>query len=184
MGEGWRSITGWVDYEVSNLGNVRRATDRWVTGGTGGRYLRWPKGRLLGKRYSSAGYLTVLFPTGDPKDRKFKNVSVHVLVCTAFHGPAPTPAHEVAHWDGDRGNARADNVRWATRAENIEDKIRHGRTDRGTKHRSSKLTEDQVREIRSALAGGSSARALGRTYSVTHQAIQEIRSGRCWGWLV
>ncbi|WP_449411892.1 HNH endonuclease signature motif containing protein [Methylobacterium komagatae] len=43
---------------------------------------------------------------------------VHRLVCEAFHGPAPTPEHQVAHADGTRWNARADNLRWATRTEN------------------------------------------------------------------
>ena len=42
------------------------------------------------------------------------------LVCGAFHGPAPSPAHEVDHIDGDPGNNRAENLRWVTRAENIQ----------------------------------------------------------------
>lgn len=39
---------------------------------------------------------------------------VHYLVCYAFLGPPPSDKHTVDHLDRNRGNNRADNLRWAT----------------------------------------------------------------------
>jgi len=44
----------------------------------------------------------------------------------------------------------------------------------------SKLTEDDVREIRRWIKRGVSDGALGRRHHVTRGAIQHIRSGRNW----
>jgi len=46
-----------------------------------------------------------------------KHVLVHVLVCTLFNGPRPTPNHSVHHIDGNPGNNRAQNLIWATAQE-------------------------------------------------------------------
>lgn len=51
---------------------------------------------------------------------------VHRLVCEAFHGPAPEATMDVAHNNGNRTDNRAENLRWATRAENIADQRKHG----------------------------------------------------------
>jgi hypothetical protein len=53
---------------------------------------------------------------------------VHQYVCEAFHGLRP-PGAEVCHRDGDRENARADNLYWGTKAENTRDKIITGFAD-------------------------------------------------------
>lgn len=45
--------------------------------------------------------------------------SVHRIVATAFHGPAPSPQHVVDHIDTNRRNNRPENLRWVTRLENI-----------------------------------------------------------------
>ena len=51
---------------------------------------------------------------------------IHRLVRLAFRGPAPK-GHEGCHYDGDSLNNRLDNLRWDTRAGNVQDTIRHGR---------------------------------------------------------
>lgn len=55
-----------------------------------------------------------------------KTRRLHRLVCEAFHGPEPQPGMDAAHNDGDRRNNHANNLRWATRAENIADQWSHG----------------------------------------------------------
>lgn len=47
-----------------------------------------------------------------------KEVCLQVLVCTAFHGPAPSPKHQADHINNDRGDNRASNLRWVTPSEN------------------------------------------------------------------
>lgn len=61
-------------------------------------------------------------------------VSVHILVCEAFHGPRRLGL-EVAHNDGNRLNASATNLRWATRLANIADKWLHGTMPGGGRHK-------------------------------------------------
>lgn len=81
-------------------------------------------GTIIGKR----GRPLVPFPNidGYPAVR-LAGISagfpVHRLVCEAFHGPKPTPKHEVAHWDGDKTNNTAPNLRWATHKENCQDTV-------------------------------------------------------------
>ena len=64
-----------------------------------------------------------------------KMETVHKLVALAFHGPRPSPAHEVAHGDNDVSNNRPDNIRWATVLENKEDYKKTGATYRDTSKR-------------------------------------------------
>lgn len=46
------------------------------------------------------------------------NIRVHQVVCTAFHGPEPSPHMVVDHIDTNRCNNRPENLRWLTRIEN------------------------------------------------------------------
>lgn len=71
-----------------------------------------------------------------------------------------------------------------TASDNAADKIskgrhRHGIPDnRGSKHGMSKLTEEQVRQIRSATG---SQRVIGDQFGVSKGAVQLIKAGLRWG---
>jgi hypothetical protein len=104
-------------------------------------------------------------------------VCVHALVCEAFHGVKPSPQHEVAHNDGVRANNRADNLRWATRAENHADKVAHGTAQRGEANGNSKLTEEEAEEIR---ADNRSQTAIAKHYGVSQATIWRIKRGLVW----
>lgn len=64
-----------------------------------------------------------------------------------------------------------------TQAENVRDRETRGRSQRGERHYASKLTEDDVREIR---ASGLTGPALGRQYGVSPFTIYKILDGRSW----
>jgi hypothetical protein len=153
--EVWRTIAAAPDYAVSNLGRIRRDTRGQAT----------QAGRVLKPKVARDGYLSIQFP-------KYGDFLVHRLVAVAFLGDPPTPAHEAAHFDGDRGNARASNLRWATKKENIADKQRHGTNG-------NKLTEADVRAIRHSCETGV---ALAAKYGVHYNSISAIRTGASWGW--
>jgi hypothetical protein len=173
--EEWRVVSDWPDYEVSNFGRVRKATDG--LNGTGG--VIYPKGHIR-KLYRHKGHHWV----GLTRDRTTKTRGVAPLVCAAFHGPKPSWRHEALHNNGDGYDDRADNLRWGTRLENQNDKDRHGRTPKGSKHWRSRLTEDQVLEIKRDLATGILQGAeLARKYGVPPQTISNIKNGLCWRWL-
>lgn len=179
MAEEWRKIIGFTDYEVSSEGSVRRVVPD----------ARNHACRALKPWIGNHGYEEVNLAT---QGRIFKRL-VHRLVCEAFNGPPPSDEHHVAHGDGTRRNNCADNLRWVTRSENMEDSRRHGtmalgprhgrttspeRTPRGEKHGHAKLTEQQVIEIRSdATATG---RALAARYGVAPATICLIRSRKIW----
>lgn len=90
------------------------------------------------------GYLQIPLWTGG----KGKTCYVHQLVALAFHGPRPSPRHHAAHRDGDKKNNTPTNVQWITKEENEADKILHGRTNRGERNGSAKVTDAQAAEIR------------------------------------
>jgi DNA-binding NarL/FixJ family response regulator len=46
-----------------------------------------------------------------------------------------------------------------------------------------KLTEEQVREIKRALAEGRSSRDIARQYGVTGSTVRGIAAGDWWGWV-
>ena len=176
--EEWRPVVGWPDYEVSNLGRVRRATDfmkrQWQNGKI---YVLRPKGVMLKTGLHSDGYP---YATLYGADRKRKTVAVHILVCEAFCGPRPSPEHEVAHWDGNRNNPAASNLRWATRIENQSDRLRHTTDNRGERSGKAVLTEETVREIRAATE---SARSLAKRFGVAPTTIHGVRTRTTWKWL-
>lgn len=144
-----------------------------------------PSGRKLKPAWlPPLGYRLVLIYAGKGKRGRVTR-SVHLLVCEAFHGPKPTPKHEVAHWDGDPGNNVPANLRWATRAENMADKIRHGRVSRtsGEIDGMSKLKTADVIEIRRRAAAGESQRVLAREFGVKQPTISNIFTRTTWGHL-
>jgi hypothetical protein len=54
-----------------------------------------------------------------------KQVKIHILVCTAFHGPKPFPSACALHKDDDVTNMHKDNLYWGTKAENMADAYRN-----------------------------------------------------------
>ena len=167
----WKPVKGWPDYQVSNRGRVRSSRP-WVRGN------RPP--RILKPAPGSHGYLTVKLY---PMKNGYRTTCVHVLVCTAFHGSRPSPKHEVAHWDGVYQNCRADNLRWATESQNQQDRVRHGRTNRGTRCAMAKINERTVKTIRRRLRDGLGPTAIARQMGLTRGIVKSIKRGASWAWL-
>ena len=107
-------------------------------------------------------------------------MAVNVLVCLAFHGPRPDD-HDAAHWNGDRTDNRPENLRWATRSDNLADRGRHGTINHGERNGQAKLTAEQVRKIRRAHANGKTPTALSLQYDLNPRHVCDIVAGRRWG---
>jgi DNA-binding transcriptional regulator YiaG len=73
----------------------------------------------------------------------------HRLMCTLAHGEPPTPKHQTIHicGNGHLGCTNPRHLRWGTNAENQKDRRRHG-THKGAKGTRTRLTADQIAEIR------------------------------------
>src|SRR5260221_14355915 len=107
IAEIWLPIQDCPGYEISNFGRVRSLDGLfWMRRGRG--YWQKRKGKILKPWLSGdqTKHLTLDLGVGNPR-------KVHILVCNAFHGPKPSPDHEVAHGDGDSMNNRSGNLRWA-----------------------------------------------------------------------
>lgn len=114
--ESWRPVVGMEGlYEVSDAGRVRSLPRQTASGVHGG--------GIRKLSLDTNGYLTVKLS----RDGKPTNYRVHKLVTAAFLGPCPE-GQEVRHWDGDHANAALTNLLYGTRAENMADQRRHGRS--------------------------------------------------------
>jgi hypothetical protein len=110
---------------------------------------------------------------------------VPAATCERWHGPRPTPHHQVRHYVcGNPLCWAGEHLRWGTPAENAADKVLHGTDSRGSRNGRAKLTEDDVREIRRRLAAGDLGYRIAEDYGVTKQLISRIKVGKAWGWLV
>ena len=112
------------------------------------------------------------------KDKKGKNISVHRLVAEAFI-PNPDKLPCVNHKDGNKYNNCVDNLEWCTYSENNYHALESGlkAIPSGSKSKLSKLTHDDVVEIKKCLILGDSecgTRPLGKKYGVDHVVISDI----------
>lgn len=168
--ETWKPIPGWEDlYEVSDHGNVR-SLDRVVID-RNGRSMKY-KGKPLKWQNNGKGYPVVgLWQNKQPTFR-----TVHSLVAEVFIGPRPA-LHDICHNDGNPWNPVLSNLRYDTRSANHRDKERHGTSIHGQKNPRSKLTDDDVRFIRSA---DLSVKELAKRFQIATQTVTKIRLGQRW----
>lgn len=99
--EVWCSLLGkeYAGIEVSDMGRVRGRHYRRISNG-----------------FSCNSYLHTKIGN--------KRMPVHRLVCRAFHGMPTASDLTVDHIDRDRHNNRASNLRWATRAQQCQNRKR------------------------------------------------------------
>jgi hypothetical protein len=107
---------------------------------------------------------------------------INRLVCEAFHGPAPTPAHEAAHQNGQLHDNRTENLSWKTRIEIKAGELSRGTRTRGERHGSAKLTEAEVQQIRS-MEGDLPNSQIAELFGVDHCTVTDIFKDRSWKWL-
>lgn len=120
MVEEWRTIEGFDEYEVSNMGLVR-SKDRFVNvSGNGKRLI---KGQILKSHSCRHGYQYLSLCSKS----KHTHFQVHRLVAQAFI-PNPGNKPQVNHIDNNPRNNRVDNLEWVTAQENSTWKVICGRS--------------------------------------------------------
>lgn len=168
MSERWLPVVGFEGYEVSDQGRVRSWRHK------SGRRAR----PVLIKGLTERGYRRV----GLRREGEARKIMrpVHQLVLEAFVGPCP-PGQEVAHGNGVRGDNTLGNLRWDTKSGNAKDRAKHGTQQYGSAVHTSKLTAEQVAEIRRRYAaGGIYQYQLAAEFGVVQNAIHSIVSGKSW----
>lgn len=170
-GTTFKGIQGFLGYCVGDSGCV---WSLWVRKGLG-------RGNgttaVLGKTWKrlknsiADGYHAVNLGRGN---KRF----IHVLVLEAFVGPCP-PGHECRHLDGNPANNHLGNLCWGTSSENHADQYRHGTRVAGNSHPKSKLTSEQVCEVRRIWSEGHlRQREIAERFGVRQSLISRIVNHR------
>lgn len=159
-------------YEVSSDGRIRRR----LPGKTAGSL---PVGQELKFNVSRDGYrsVTLVGPNGECMTAR-----IHKEVCIIFNGEMPSPLHNnVAHLNGDPSDNRCENLRWCTPAENTDHRYAHDTILHGDRCAKSKLTREQVMEIRANdLRREKDYEAYAVRFGVTPKTIARVAKGLSW----
>lgn len=157
-------------YEVSDLGRVRslpRQTKRGIRGG-----------KILAGHIRDDGYPEVSLS----RENQIRARMVHLIVLETFVEPCP-PGLEARHGPGGKLDASLTNLCWGTRAQNVgPDRLRDGQDNRGERHGLSKLTTEQVEDIRRRASAGETQQSIGDRYSITFQNVSMIVLGKTWSY--
>ena len=170
MIEEWRDIEGFDGfYQVSNTGKIRSQGDN-----RGNKSGKW---RLRSLSANHDGYLKVRLMHKEKDETR----RVHTLVAKAFI-PNQNNYDTVNHKDGDKTNNNVDNLEWADRSQQMIHAYQNGLKTpmRGSKNSQSKLTDDDVRYIRSHYKRQSTefgTVALGKKFGVSSRVIGLVIRG-------
>ena len=138
----WKLIEGFDEYEVSNHGKVRR-------------------GDKILKSSDNEGQMCVALC----QDGKINyNEPIHRLVAIAFLPQLPDKPY-VCHNDGCYKNNYVSNLRWDTPKSNSADKKIHGTEIWGESNPFSKLSEQDVLQIRTLFREGVSTKEISSKFS-------------------
>jgi hypothetical protein len=170
----WYFVPGYQDaYCVGSDGSVWsryvKVGMKWIIGGMDD----WVK---LSLNLNKAGYLQFfLYFNGIQKV-----VRVHRLVTEIFLGSCPV-GQEVCHEDGDRQNNHVCNLRYDTKTNNFNDRLKHGTHPSGERNGHAFLTQVEVDFIREEFATGKYTKTqLGWKYGVTVGCIGRIVRNETW----
>ena len=171
----WKDIEGYPGYQVSNMGRVKSLVKAY----------RREEIILKGSPNTTGYILVQLYP----EPRKRKSLLVHRLVMLTFQPNPMMDELEVNHKDLDTTNNKMSNLEWVTSSENLLHFYRSGgfgernrKLPKGEEQHLSKLTSEQVIEIRRLYAANEhgTRKKLRETYGVSEGCIRNILDGFTW----
>lgn len=110
-----------------------------------------------------------------------KMFMAHRLVYEQAHGPLTAEKPYVLHACDNPPCCNLRHLFAGTNADNIRDMFaKHRRSQSGASNAHAKLTESDVSNIRTRLAGGHAPAEIARDYGVTAESIRAIRRGTRW----
>lgn len=170
--EVWRDIKGYEGlYQVSTYGRIKKLAGVNILD-------RTTKERIMSPLTQRLGYIQI----GLTKDRKRSFPLVHRVVAETFI-PNPNGYPEVNHLDGDKKNNSVDNLAWCSKSQNMRHAVDTGLkpSSKGENNGQSKLTEEEVKEIKRLLKDGViSQRKIAERYKVTPALISLIKKLKAW----
>lgn len=128
------------------------------------------KNRRLTAFENSFGYLTVQLTNRNGKSKKH---FIHKLVASHFIGEKPKNL-QIRHLDWNKLNNKSSNLKYGTAKENAADRLAHGTNASGSKIGTSKLSENDVLEIRKSYKKRGDMVKLASKYNVSCANIYMI----------
>jgi hypothetical protein len=166
---GFRVISGFPRYAIDANGTVIS-----ICGHRGGTNRPWADAIRV-KPATKKGYYFVCLC----HDGYVRQATLHTLVLTMFVGPCPD-GMQCRHLDGNTANNHVDNLAWGTRTENERDKILHGTFSQGERHGRSKLTENDILEIRARAASGETLVDIAKDFPMHKGGVSRIVRRKIW----
>ncbi len=126
-------------------------------------------------RVTNSGYGITCSPQG-------QHTTAHRRAWELTRGTIPS-GMEVCHNcpDGDnRLCCNPDHLWLGTRKENAQDSVNKGTSSRGEHHPHSKLTNEQVKQIRRLREEGQNCTTIAKQFGVSRPVISEICAGKRW----
>lgn len=178
MNEIWKTVYGFDDYLVSNLGRVKTKSRklRYTHAVTGDEHFRVSSERFL-KIYSNdlTGYKFVQLYL----NKKSYNKTIHRLVAENFLIPT-MGADTVNHIDGNKHNNIVDNLEWCTNAYNHEHATKTGLKAKGGEIGTSKLNDKCIVAINKLIKLGWKQADIAELFEVSRPTITLINTGVTW----
>jgi hypothetical protein len=156
----WEPVPGYTEYyAVSSWGRVKRIDN-----------LARRKDGVLKVQYND-GYTRISFNIKGES----KGFYVHYLVALAFIGPRPNGL-VINHKDGIRDNNRVENLEYVTQSRNVKHAYEIGLSvhKRGEDWCKTKLTDQQVEDIRFMCDFGVKQRYVASVFGVTPATVNDI----------
>lgn len=178
--ERWLPVFGWeAQYEVSSWGRVRSLVNNAQTLVEDPAKRRIRKTRLLEGGPDWSEMVMLERHVSEKHDKE--NWLVHRLVMLAFEPIDNADGMEVNHKDLNRRNNFLWNLEWLTKPDNMAHAAANNVMPYGEHHKESKLTSEQVRQIRLRRRAGESGYALGKEFGVSSTTIYHIEKmkSRC-----
>lgn len=170
----WKDIIGYEGYyQISNLSRIK-SLPRISRNNKGAVLI---KEKILRPSKNSQGYYGLKLKS----NCVVKYFKVHRLIAIHF-----IPNNEnkpfINHINGIKHDNRIENLEWCTRSENCQHAHDIGLqpTRKGDKNGNSKLTENQVLEIRKRLKNGESNISIATLYNIGNTAISKINLNKTW----
>ena len=169
--ETWKALDRNPNYEVSTTGRVREKARPVFNRGR----IHSKPPRTIEPFIDPEGYAFVVLrkPMGTGAEKIF----VHRLVMEVWVGQCPEDM-TVDHIDRVRTNNALSNLRYATKAEQTENRDLSGIS--GERSRFSKLTQADVDEIRKMIKIGFEDGVIASRFNMSAGAIRNIRNGKSW----
>lgn len=157
----WKDIPEWEGlYQASSLGRIRRMKATTNT----------KVGQILKPGWNGAYHIIALSNRPALK----KTYLLHNVIALTFSGPRPD-GMDIDHVDGNKKNNTAENLQYVTRSENHYRAVALGLWPVGLRNGNAKLSDDQIRQIRTRPEG---LKTLAAEFGVDRTTIWSIRTWR------